>query len=76
MKVNVEMTDLFCGETNYSFVKRKEFTFDDNITDNSLIRKIKKAYDWNGVRCVKTDYGDLITLKPYGAHLILIINFW
>lgn len=74
MKVNVEYTDMFSGEANYSWVKRESFEIDDNASDLSIVRKAKKLFDLNGVRCKKSDLGDTVALTPSGSCTVLFIS--
>ena len=61
LKVNIEMTDTFGGEANYSWCKRKTITVAEGISSRALIRRCKKemeVYD----RHKKSDFGDMIRL--------------
>jgi len=72
--IKIELTDTFGGEANYSWVKRFEIK-DESLTDLQLVRKAKKLAGLNGVRCNKSEYGDLIELKPYGINMVLFITW-
>ena len=74
-KVKYEMTDTFGDEANYSWVKRGEFTYDANMSDTAIVRKVKKALEITGVRCKKTDFGDTIVLDIVGACVRIFITF-
>ena len=61
MTAQVELTDTFGGEANYSWVKRVEFNC-EGMTDRQIILKAKKELDISGIRHKKTDFGDMIRL--------------
>lgn len=71
MKYQVEMTDTFGGEANYSWVKRAEFECEDNC---SIVHKAKAALDIVGLKCYRDDSGDMITLRPSGLNQIIFIT--
>ena len=75
MKVNVEVTDTFGGEANYSWVKRTEMQLMDALSKYSIVRRVKKEIGWSGQRCLTVDYGDTIELRPYGVCQVAFINF-
>jgi hypothetical protein len=75
MKVNVEVTDTFSGEANYSWVKRKELDLMDALSKYSIVRRVKKEIGWSGQRCLTVDYGDTIELRPYGVCQVCLISF-
>ena len=75
--IHYEVTDTYGGDANYSWVKRGkvECKPGENYSNLTAIRRVKKAIGWNGVRCKVEDYGDSITLKPYGMAQVCFINF-
>jgi hypothetical protein len=75
MKVNVEVTDTFGGEANYSWVKRTEMELMDALSKYSIVRRVKKEIGWSGQRCLTVDYGDTIELRPYGVCQVCFISF-
>ena len=72
---DLELTDTFGGEANYSWVKRAEISFDKNYTDRQFMRQAKAALGLSGVRCRVESYGDSYTLRPYGLLQIAFITF-
>lgn len=68
---NIEYTDTFAGESNYSWVKRATIQARD---DRAAIRAAKAAIGLTGLRCTKTNYGDLIELRPVGVCTVLFIT--
>ena len=67
----VEVTDLFGGEANYSWVRRYEFTAKSDL---AAVRKAKNLAGWTGIRCEREDYGDQIVLRPRGLCQIMFID--
>jgi hypothetical protein len=75
MKVNIEVTDTFNGEANYSWVRRHTLDMMDTLSNYSVVRRAKAAVGWNGKRCVTVKYGDMIELRPYGECTVCFITF-
>ena len=67
----VEVTDTFGGESNYSWVRRYEFTAKSDL---AAVRKAKNLAGWRGIRCEREDYGDQIVLRPRGICQIMFID--
>ena len=68
---SIEYTDTFSGEANYSWARR--YTI-QATNDRAAIRAAKAAIGITGLRCTKTNYGDLIELRPVGICTILFIT--
>ena len=75
MKLSCELTDTFCGEANYSWVRRAELELPDTATPRRQITAAKAALGLTGCRCVKSDHGDLIELRPIGSCTVAFITF-
>ena len=75
MIVNYELTDLFGGEANYSWVKRGEFEVPENATQVYIMRKVKRQLDITGIRCRVSKLGDTLEFRPYGSLCIGFIHF-
>ena len=75
MKLSCELTDTFCGEANYSWVRRAELELPDTATPRQLITAAKAALGLTGCRCVKSYLGDLIELRPSGSCTVAFISF-
>jgi len=75
MKIKVEVTDTFGGEANYGWVRRHELEVMDALSKHSLVRRVKKAIGWTGMRCLTVDYGDTVELRPYGQCQVAFITF-
>ena len=72
MKAHVEYTDLFCGEANYSWVKRFEFDCTD-MTDLQIIRLAKSKLGISG-KCA-TRAINQCDLARYFDSTVLFITF-
>ena len=86
-----EYTDTFCGESNYSWVKRgcvtmpelthygydgtNGYTKASKMMERELMRKVKAECGLTGIRGVRESWGDAITFRPYGMATILFINW-
>lgn len=75
MKLEVEHTDTFGGEANYSWVVRKTIEVPDGASDRVIVAKAKAAVGMTGVRCKRQDIGDMIQLDPQGYLQRIFITF-
>jgi len=73
--MNIEITDTFGGQTNYSWVTRYEVETPAGLSDRAIVRRAKREAGWTGVRCEKENYGDTIELRPYGVCQVMFITF-
>ena len=87
----IEVTDTFAGEANYSWVKREtvrvpeltHFGYDGATNyaaankkyTRYLIRAAKKLIGWSGVKCTTENWGDTIAIRPRGAALVAFVTF-
>ena len=90
-KYNVEYTDTFGGEANYSWVRRTVITMPDlthygydgssnyskanKVFERELMRKAKAAVGLTNVRGQKDSYGDMVEFRPYGSCTILFVTY-
>ena len=74
MKYTAELTDLFCGEANYAWARRAEFTLPDSASDLAIVRKAKAELGLSNVRCRRSDLGETIELRPYGSLTVAFIS--
>jgi len=72
---HAELTDTFSGEANYSWVTRRQFTISRDASVASIIRRAKSELGLTGVRCVRSDLGDMIELRPCGSCTVAFITF-
>jgi hypothetical protein len=70
MKVNIEVTDTFGGEANYSWVRRYSVMVPDALSKYALMRRIKRIIGWSGKRCAVHDYGGMIEIRPAGECVV------
>ena len=75
MKLSCELTDTFGGAANYSWVRRADLELPDTATPRQQITAAKAALGLTGCRCVKSDLGDLIELRPSGSCTVAFISF-
>jgi len=61
MQFQIELTDTFGGEANYTWVRRATFEAPDNATRAVIVRRAKRAIDLHA-RHRTTDFGDCIQL--------------
>jgi len=76
--IHYEVTDLFSGEANYSWVKRGkiEMPRGKDYSDLTAVRLVKKAIGWNGMKCRKENQGDGIALYPVNYCVVCFISFY
>lgn len=72
-----EVTDTLKGKANYWWVRRGSEPLPQGreISDLAVVRKVKKILGWNGVRCLRMNEGDMISLRPYGKSQVCFIRF-
>ena len=73
MAYQIEITDTFGGESNYSWVKRKIFDWPDTLTRRQIVRRAKSFAGWSGWRCNVSGGGDLVEIKPIGACMVCFV---
>ena len=74
MIVTSEMTDLFCGEANYGWVKRESVTLRDDAYDLAIVRAAKSSVGLSGCRGRMVSYGDSWEFRPYGLLVVAFIS--
>lgn len=90
MTYEIEITDTFGGEANYCWVKRDTVTMPelthygyDGVTNftkcykvyrRELVKKVKAIAGWTGHRCMVTDFGGTIEIRPYGAAMVAFVS--
>jgi len=89
-KHEIEYTDTFGGEANYSWVRRHTVTMPElthygydggtnyakaNKTyQRELMRRAKALVGLTGVRGVSDSYGETIAFRPYGSCTVLFVD--
>lgn len=74
IKWEVEYTDTFGGEANYSWVKRAEFEMPDNATNNQITKKAKAAIGLTGVRCSTVELWDGFQITPINSCTTVFVR--
>ena len=73
--IQIEYTDTFCGETNYSWVKRFELTVPEELSDKTLMRIAKELCGLAGVRGTWYECSDSLKFVPVNSNTVLFITF-
>lgn len=89
-KYQIEMTDLFAGEANYSWVKRDKVTMPElthygydggtnytkanKVFERELMKAAKAAMSLTGLRGRVEKWGDEIAFYPYGLNRVMFIT--
>ena len=71
---DIEVTDLFGGEANYAWVNRYETTTADDISDLALVRRIKSAAGYSGIRGQTYVSGDFVEIRFPGRCVVIFAN--
>jgi hypothetical protein len=74
MKLKIEVTDTFGGESNYSWVNRHELWVACGTTSRECVRLAKAKAGWTGTICRTDTHGDSWTLRPSGLCQIMFVN--
>lgn len=90
-KYDVEYTDTFAGEANYSWVKRAIVTMPElthygydggtnyakanRVFERELMKRAKAAMGLTGVRGAVERYGDSMTFRPYRSGTVMFISW-
>lgn len=88
---DVELTDTFGGEANYSWVKRQRVSVPElthygydgatnyvkanRIAQRELMKAAKAAVGLTGVRGRVDNYGDTIEFRPYRACVVMFVSW-
>jgi len=76
IKYNIEVTDTFGGEANYSWVKRYSIEVAEDASDVAIVRAAKKAAGWKGWRCNTERVGEGFEMRPRdGTCVIMFISY-
>ena len=74
MRINVELTDTFGGEANYSWVRRADIVVRTHKR-RSIVRAVKAWAGWTGLRCEVKDFGEGMVIRPAGICQVLFVTF-
>ena len=75
MYIQIELTDTFGGESNYSWVRRFRLEHKPGESSRALMRRVKKTLGWSGIRCTVANYGYLIDIRPTDAALVAFVTW-
>ena len=75
MKMNIEVTDTFCGEPNYCWVERYSVSMPDDASDLAVMRKAKELCGYSGLRGRTFNDGDTIEFRPYRLCQVMFVSF-
>ncbi len=68
---DIEITDTFGGEANYSWVSREKIEIPDTYTEPWIVRMLKAHAGWTGDRCEVMNLGTYIEIRPHGVCQVL-----
>ena len=88
---DVEYTDTFGGDANYSWVNRAKVSMPElthygydggtnyakanKVFQRELMRKAKAAVGLTGARGVTHSYGDTLEFRPYRSATVLFVSY-
>ena len=71
---DIEVTDTYGGESNYSWVYRYEVRTSGDISDLALVRRIKSVAGYSGIRGRATVMGDSVEIRFPGRCVVIFAN--
>lgn len=74
-RFDVELTDTFGGDPNYSWVLRATIEVPEGASQALVMRHAKKAMGINGAAGKTTSYGDTYEFRPYGICEVMFVTF-
>lgn len=90
-RYDVEYTDTFAGEANYSWVRRAivempemtHYGYDgganyskaNRVFNRELMRKAKAALGLTGIRGVTYHHGDMSEFRPYRSCTVMFVSW-
>lgn len=75
MFIQIELTDTFDGEANYSWVRRYQIPVIPGESERAIIRRAKRAAGLTG-RHKKASHGDMIALYFPECLVLFITREW
>ena len=69
----LELTDTFGGQANYSWCRRYLLELPDTATDRQIITTAKRVLGLTGDRCRRFDCGEGFELRPSGSATVAFI---
>lgn len=71
---DVEVTDTFGGQANYSWVERSKLRVPDDISELALVRRIKSAAGYSGIRGRAEISGDFVEIRFPSRCIVIFAN--
>ena len=71
---DIEVTDTFGGEANYAWVNRYDITTADDISYLALVRRIKAAAGYSGIRGQTYVSGDFVEIRFPARCVVIFAN--
>ena len=71
---DIEVTDTFGGEANYAWVERSKLRVPDGISDLALVRRIKSAAGYSGIRGRTWVAGGFVEIRFPGRCVVIFAN--
>lgn len=71
---DIEVTDTFGGGANYSWVYRYAVRTSDDISDLALVRRIKSAAGYSGIRGRTWVAGDSVEIRFPARCIVIFAN--
>lgn len=71
---DIEVTDTFGGQANYSWVQRSKLRVPDDISDLALVRRIKSAAGYSGIRGQTEISGDSVEIRFPERCVVIFAN--
>ncbi len=71
---DVEVTDTFGGQANYSWVERSKLRVPDDISDLALVRRIKSVAGYSGIRGRTWVAGDSVEIRFPARCIVIFAN--
>ena len=75
MQVQFELTDLYQGQANYSWVNRGKIDVPENATDVYIMRQVKQKLGITGIRCRVSRFGDMWEFRISHSAVIGFVTF-
>ena len=71
---DIEVTDTFSGQANYSRVDRYVVRTPGDISDLALVRRIKSVTGYSGIRGRATVMGDFVEIRFPSRCVVIFAN--
>ena len=71
---DIEVTDTFSGQANYSWVYRYAISIPDGISDLALVRRIKSITGYSGIRGHTYVSGDFVEIRFPERCVVIFAN--